>query len=178
MASKRASLVVAAFSRRIFLILLHIFSIGFKSGLYGGRYFIVIFRILNFVISKLPLWAERLSIITVSPSLSTGSKDSVIYKEKMVLFTEPSKTMHCVEPSNRTDESIVVVFHAPGAESKHLLPFGDLPRKRTILVLADDSSIKTSLLMSHVFAHSSHSSRAFFISSLSCSDARSVFFYM
>lgn len=160
------------------LILLHIFSMGLKSGLYEGRYFILISLALNFFSSKLFLCDERLSIITVSPGLRTGSKNFSIYTEKIVLFTAPSKTIHCVVPSRRTDESMVVVFHEPETEPKHLSPFADLPRNGHMFVFAEDSSRKTSDSVSHVSAQASHSFLAVFISSLCCSEARSVFFYM
>lgn len=105
----------AAFSRMRVLILLHIFSMELKSGLYGGRYFILISLALNFFSSKLFLCDERLSI-------------------------------------------------------------ADLPRKRHMLIFAEDSSRKTSDSVSHVSAQAIHSFLAVFISSLCCSEARSVFF--
>lgn len=137
----------------------------------------VILRSLNTASSKLPLCDDRLSIITISPSLRTGSSDFVMYSPNMSLLTGPSKTMHCVVPSRRTEESMVVVFHEPGADPKHLSPFLALPRKGTILVWTADSSMNTRRLISQVRAQFSHSIRVFFISSRSCSLARNVFFY-
>lgn len=66
--------VFALIPQRSYFTLLHIFSIGFKPGLYAGRNSIFAFLLRINPSATCDLWKERLSMITISPSCRNGAK--------------------------------------------------------------------------------------------------------
>lgn len=171
------SLVLALAALRNCLTLDHIFSIGFKSGEYGGRNRTLAPTVSMRSITACLLCDERLSMTTISPGLSAGQRTSRVYTSNTSPEVAPSMAMQAVDPSNLTEEIIVVVDQWPcGASSMQRWPSLARPRRRVMFVLAPDSSMKTSLLISRAFCSLIHCSRAAFTSSRFCSLARNDFF--
>lgn len=86
------------------------FSMGLKSGLYGGRYsslaptLSIISRTLG------PLWLDRLSMTMTSPGRSSGSNTFSTYVSKMMRLTGLSMTKGAMKPRNVSAPMKVVVF--------------------------------------------------------------------
>ena len=95
------------------------------------------------------------------------------------VFVAPSIVMQALVPSERTEEIMVVVRQWPcGAWPTSRSPLGARPRSRVMLVLAADSSMKTSRAGSSPLWPRRHRRRALATFSRFCSAAWSVFFYM
>ena len=144
---------------------------------YGGKYKISAPLFLICAATSGFLWADRLSMITISFGRKVGQSTWAIYSENIARSIGPSTTIHSVLPSKRIDESRVRVFQCPqGDFAWHREPRRERPRKRAMLVFALDSSRKTSRSTGAVFWNSAHFSLLWTMSSRSCSDAFRVFF--
>ena len=161
----------------ICFILLHIFSMGFKSGLYAGKNRQLADRDSTNSRAAFDLCGARLSITTTSPGRMLGPRMCSIYASNSTRSTAPSNMRHSVSPSRRIDDSIVCVSHCPaGALSWQRFPLRARPYRRVILVLAPDSSRKTNRYGATVAWNWRHRSRCVAMSARSCSLARRVFF--
>ena len=115
----------------------------------------------------------------MSPGRRVGRRTCRTYSRKISASVAPSMAMQAVEPSMRIDEIIVVVHQWPcGAESTSRWPPFARPRRRVMFVLAPDSSINTSFVVSSFACLAFQSSRACFTSGRFCSLARNAFFYI
>lgn len=163
--------------RNVCFTLLHIFSIGFKSGLYSGRNIHLAPCEAIIDCTRSDLCTLRLSITTISPGCRVGERNFSIYASKIRRFTAPSNTILQVSPFSRNAERIVVRSHLPsGAWSLQRLPPSERPYNRVILVFAPVSSRKTKWRTGLFFWNIRHFSLFCFTSSLSCSLALRVFF--
>jgi len=157
MASRSASWVRALADLKNSFTFDHIFSIGFKSGEYGGRNRTSAPTEWIKSRASLSLCADRLSITTMSPGLSVGSRTCRTYSRNTSPVVAPSMAMQAVLPSRRIDEIIVVVHQWPhGASSIMRWPPFARPRRRVIFVFAPDSSRDTSFDKSHVGCSACH----------------------
>src|ERR1035441_1034949 len=123
------------------------------------------------------LWTGRLSIITVSPRLSVGTRHRSRYAMKAVAFIGPSSTKGATIPRRRRPAMKVIVFQCPcGTWSINRMPRGQRPRSRTMAVLVEVSSINTSRAGSNMPCSRIQRRRARATSARSCSAARRFFF--
>ena len=113
MAVKSSSSFHALRPRKSCFTLLHIFSIGFKSGLYPGKKSTHAPRAAIACCAVGDLCARKLSITTTSPSFSAGARLSFTYASKVRLSNAPANTRHAVVPSRRMEGSMVTVFQRP-----------------------------------------------------------------
>src|SRR5277367_7119821 len=122
-------------------------------------------------------WAARLSQMTMSPGRSVGPSTWRTYSRKTSESVAPSITRQLVTPSSRIEPSMVTVCQwLPGVWSCSLWPPRTRPRSRVMLVLAEDSSMKTIRPADQRFWNSFQRFLFSTMSARSCSLARSVFF--
>src|SRR5690606_39195417 len=129
-ASLTPSKVVADTRRSHALTLLHSFSIGFRSGLYGGKYH----RSASAasIASRTPatLCDRRLSITTTSPGRSDGTRNCSTYPRNIAPSIGPSITSvaSSITLLLRRALTIVIVFQWPwGVRSTQRVPAGERP---------------------------------------------------
>lgn len=127
MALQISSSVRGSIFRTIRFAFAHISSMGFRSGLYLGRYFMVIPRLLNLLSSKLFLCTERLSMITTSPRLRLGNKTASIYPLNSLLLNAPSTVIASPTPDSRIADIVLYDFQEHGAFPIHGSPRFDHP---------------------------------------------------
>lgn len=143
----KVSNVLAAIVLSVHFTFDHIFSIGFMSGEYGGRYLRE--QPADSIASCTPdtLCEPRLSMMTISPGRNAGTRHCSTQATKARPSIGPSRIMGANGPSRRTAETNVHVSQCPtGAEPERRCPVEHLPYKRAKDVDAALSSIKTSLL--------------------------------
>ncbi len=112
-AAARASAVRAAAVRSSVLSLLQAFSMGFRSGEYGGRYSSVAPAASIASRTPLTLWAERLSITTTSPRLRLGASTCRTKVKNTAPSTAASRLTVASGPSHPTTPSTVVTCQCP-----------------------------------------------------------------
>jgi len=119
-------------------------SMGFRSGEYGGRKrsFAPAARIA--FLTPGPLWLPRLSMMTISPGASVGTRNCSIQLVKLWPLMGPSSTQGASMRSDRSAATKVRVDHFPkGALPTSLWPRSLQPRVGVMLVFAHVSSMKT-----------------------------------
>src|SRR4051812_13470965 len=180
MAASSASFVRAAADRSRALTLDHIFSIGFRSGLYGGRYRTVAPAASTVSRTAATLWAARLSMTTTSPGVRAGTSTCSRNVRNASASAAPAMVMAPRMPPTPTAPTTVVVFQWPwGVRPGTRSPGAARPWVRAIFVLHPVSSTNTSRA-AHSAARArtsaAHPSRAAFTSGRSRSLAASDFF--
>ena len=92
-----------------------------------------------------PLWLPRLSMMTMSPGLSVGTRNCSTQAVKLRPLIGPSSTYGASIRSWRRAARKVSVRHLPkGARATSFVPRGAQPRIGVMLVLAQVSSMNTS----------------------------------
>src|ERR1019366_58829 len=124
-----------------------------------------------------PLWAGRLSMMTMSPRLSVGARHCSIQARKAALVIGPSTTKGAVILSWRSPATKVIVFQCPcGTRPISRSPRRHRPRSRTILVEVEVSSMNTNRAGSNMPCSRIQRRRARATSGRSCSAACRLFF--
>jgi len=176
-AARSACFVRASSFRKKALIFDHIFSIGLKSGLYGGRNHTSAPAARIAWATGPLLCGAKLSITTMSPGRRHGTRTCSTYAWKTAASVDPSITIAAAVPSRRIDESIVVVHQRPcGVASTTRWPSKDRPYSLVMLVLAPLSSSKTNRVRSMPLVRLRHAFRAAWTSGRFCSLAWIDFF--
>src|SRR4051812_45772544 len=124
-----------------------------------------------------PLWAGRLSMTTMSPGLSVGTRHCRRYSRKIARVIARSMTKGAVMPSWRSPARKVRTFQCPhGTRPTRRAPRLARPRSRAMLVVVPVSSRKTSRAGSRSGCAAIHRARAAATSGRSCSLACTIFF--
>jgi len=176
MAFQRASrLRCADFFRRAWSLEKR-FSMGLRSGEYGGRYRQRAPVAAMASCTPATLWLGKLSAMTMSPGCSVGQRNVCPYLRNASPSRGPSRTIGAVMACTRKPAMKGVVCPCPcGTDALPRGPWGARPRARVILGLVPVSSRKTSFSTSSVGWLACHSARAVRTSSRACSLARRVF---
>jgi hypothetical protein len=145
-AFSRASLLLALAVRKRCLSLDHAFSIGFRSGEYGGRY--SKWAPASSMCCRIggTLCEAKLSITTTSPGCSAGHNTCATKASKMSLSVASSMVMAATIPRTLMAPKMVRIFQRPaGAPSPMRPPPTPRARRRVIDVVTPLSSRKISL---------------------------------
>src|SRR4051794_4655661 len=123
------------------------------------------------------LWLDRLSMTTMSPGASAGTRTCLTDSRKPSPLMEPSRSWVAVTPLSRSPATSVVFLRCPcGTAARRRTPLGARPYRRAMLVQAKLSSTNTSFAGSRSSWASNQSSRRSTTSGRSCSAACRDFF--
>jgi hypothetical protein len=89
------------------LVLDQTFSVGLKSGEYGGKYTTPAFAPSMAARASVSLWQDKLSMITTSPGRSAGTRHLVTQARKRSAFMAPTNESAAKGPSRRTAVTMV-----------------------------------------------------------------------
>src|SRR3954464_1244575 len=120
----------AAFRRSAFS-LEKAFSIGLKSRDYGGRNNSLAPAASMASRTGWLLWLDRVSMTTMSPGASAGTRTCLTYSRKPSPLMEPSRSWVAVTPLSRSPATSVVFLRCPcGTAARRRTPLGARPRGR------------------------------------------------
>jgi len=138
-----SSTVRAAVLRSSVLSLANTCSMGFRSGLYGGRKINLAPALRIAWRTAWLLWLPRLSSTTMSPWRNVGTRHCSTHAKKLRPLMGPSRTHGAQMPSARKPAMKVSVFQWPcGTLAIKRSPRGHHPRIGVMFVLAQVSSTK------------------------------------